>query len=125
MFSTGYSRFVLQPLDVATWSWLFPLRTIPDYFNQNIYELCIIMFFCHKNGIFNAGHKFKLVISSSKLIKYEYHFLHFGNIGHKCPFKLVNIIRILCYFFQTFQIRNKQQNKKVFTKAVTSIETLH
>lgn len=31
MFSTGYSRFVLQPLDVATWSWLFPLRTIPDY----------------------------------------------------------------------------------------------
>lgn len=88
---------------------------------MNYASLC----FFHKNGIFNAGHKFKLVISSSKLIKYEYHFLHFGNIGHKSPFKLVNIIRILCYFFETFQIRNKQQNKKVFTKAVTSIETLH
>lgn len=42
--------------------------------------------FCYKNGIFNVGYKFKLVISLLKLIKYEYYFLYFGNIGYKCFF---------------------------------------
>lgn len=58
--------------------------------------------FCYKNGIFNVGYKFKLVISLLKLIRYEYYFLYFGNIGYKCFFKLVNIIRIFCYFFEIF-----------------------
>lgn len=34
--------------------------------------------FCYKNGIFNVGYEFKLVISLLKLIRYEYYFLYFG-----------------------------------------------